>query len=72
MLQLLGNELRMPHSKALSDGLFELRERRYGFRIYYSFHGKQIVIVLAAGDKSSQDKDIRKARKRLEELAKKR
>lgn len=68
MLQLLGNELTMPHSKALGKGLFELRERRYGFRIYYCFHGKQIIILLAAGDKHTQDKDIKKARKRLEEL----
>lgn len=68
MLQLLGNELKMPHSKSLSGGLFELRERRYGFRIYYGFHGKQIIILLAAGDKNTQNKDIKKARKRLEEL----
>jgi putative addiction module killer protein len=68
MLEATGNELRMPHSKALGEGLFELRERRYGYRIYYGFHGKQIIIVLAAGDKKSQDRDIKIARKRLSNL----
>lgn len=68
MLEETGNELRMPHSKALGEGLFELRERRYGYRIYYGFHGKQIIIVLAAGDKKSQDRDIKIARKRLSNL----
>lgn len=68
MLEEIGNELRMPHSKALGEGLFELRERRYGYRVYYGFHGKQIIIVLAAGDKKSQDRDIKIARKGLSNL----
>lgn len=68
MLEEVGNELRMPHSKALGEGVFELRERRYGYRIYYGFHGKQIIIVLTAGDKKSQDRDIKIARKRLSNL----
>lgn len=65
MLELTGNQLRMPHSKALGEGLFELRERRYGFRIYYGFHGNNVIILLAAGDKKSQTNDIRLARERL-------
>ena len=35
ILILSGNELRLPHSKALGKGLFELREREFGYRIYY-------------------------------------
>jgi hypothetical protein len=39
MLEEVGNELKLPHSKSLGNGLFELRERRYGYRIYYGFCG---------------------------------
>lgn len=65
MLQKAGNELKMPHSRALGDGLFELRERRYGFRIYYCFRGECVIIFLASGDKKSQENDIRTAYERL-------
>lgn len=65
LLERLGNELKMPHSRALNNGLFELRERRYGYRIYYTFRGHYIIVLLAAGDKGSQKKDIKIARERL-------
>ena len=65
MLEEAGNELKLPHSRALGSGLFELRERRFGYRIYYGFIGDQLIILLAAGDKSSQEKDIKVARERL-------
>ncbi len=65
MLEEIGNELRLPHSKALGDGLFELPERRHGYRIYYGFNGKSLIILLAAGDKTSQERDIKIARERL-------
>lgn len=68
MLELAGNSLKMPHTKALGDGLFELRERRYGYRVYYGFCKGQIIILLGAGDKKSQKKDINIARKRLEQF----
>lgn len=58
----------MPHSRLLGKKLFELRERRYGFRLYYTFHEHQVIIVLVAGDKSTQKADIKKARKRLDML----
>lgn len=70
LLQRSGNELRLPHSRALGQKLFELRERRYGYRIYYAFHGKQVIILLTAGDKSTQRNDIKKARERLNMLLK--
>src|SRR3990167_2351920 len=47
----LGNKLGLPQSRALGKGLFELREMEYGYRIYYGFHGKQVVILLTIGDK---------------------
>lgn len=65
ILELVGNELKLPHSRALGDGLFELRERRFGYRIYYGFKGNNIIILVAAGDKKSQEKDIKIARERL-------
>lgn len=65
LLEETGNELKLPHSKALSKGLFELRERQYGYRKYCSFKGELIIILLAAGDKKSQERDIKIARERL-------
>lgn len=65
LLELSGNRLRLPHSRTLGQGLFELRERNFGYRIYYGFASGSIIILLHAGDKSSQQKDIALARKRL-------
>jgi putative addiction module killer protein len=65
ILEATGNELKLPHSRALSNGLFELRERRFGYRIYYCFGPHNTIILLAAGDKQSQEKDIKTARERL-------
>ncbi len=64
-LRKYGYQLKLPHSKALGEGLFELREMEFGYRIYYCFNGYRVVVLLAAGDKTSQDKDIKIARKRL-------
>ena len=68
LLKKCGNDLKLPHSKPLGKKLFELRERTYGYRIYYTFHEKQMIVLLVAGDKSSQASDIIKARERIEEL----
>jgi putative addiction module killer protein len=68
ILEKLGNELKLPHSRALGKGLFELRERQFGYRVYYCFKGNQLIVLLAAGDKKSQEKDIKTAYKRLLEI----
>lgn len=68
LLEKAGNELKMPHSRALGGGLFELRERHYGYRVYYCFHGKLLIILLTAGDKSSQERDMKVARSRRARL----
>ncbi len=70
MLEDLGNELQLPHSRSLGKGLFELRERRFGYRLYYCFKGNKLIILLVAGDKKSQDKDIKTAYKRMERIMK--
>lgn len=70
LLKLYGNSLKMPHSKPLGKGIFELRERRNGFRIYYCFQQDQIIVLLIAGDKASQKNDILIARQRFIHLSK--
>lgn len=65
MLEVSGIELKLPHSKSLGQGLFELRERRFGYRVYYCFQADRIIILLASGDKKSQERDIKIARERL-------
>jgi putative addiction module killer protein len=68
LLEMSGNELRLPHSRSLGSGLFELRERRYGYRVYYTFCKNKIILLLGAGDKTSQRADIKLAQRRLLEL----
>lgn len=68
LLEICGNALQLPHSKSLGKGLFELRERRFGHRVYYTFFKGKIIVLLHTGDKSSQNKDIKIARDRLVEL----
>lgn len=68
-----GPGLRLPHSRALSDGLFELRPRgRAGIgRACYCFlSGKRVVILHAFIKKSQQtpDNELKLARKRLREV----
>lgn len=65
LVELCGNELRLPHSKSLGGGLFELRERRFGLRIYYCFDQERVILLLHAGDKSSQKNDIKTAKSLL-------
>lgn len=65
MLEKIGNELKLPHSRPLGSGLFELRDRKFGYRIYYAFLENCIIILLAAGDKDNQDHDMKVARERL-------
>lgn len=56
-------------SKALGDSLFELRLFfGSGWRIYYALRGKQVVILLYGGDKSTQARDIAQARQLLAAL----
>jgi len=65
LLELCGNTLKLPHSHSPGGGLFELRERRFGLRLYYYFQEGQAILLLFAGDKTSQAKDIKKSRELL-------
>lgn len=68
-----GPSLRLPHSRAFGDGLFELRPRgRSGIgRAFYCFLvGRQVVVLHAFVKKSQQtpDSELKLARKRLKEV----
>ena len=56
-------------SKQIDERLFELRLfTGPGYRIYYTRRGKRIILLLCGGDKSTQRRDIEKARHLLTEL----
>ena len=76
LLELLidhGPNLRLPHSRALGGGLFELRPHgKAGIgRAFYCFLvGRRVIIVHAFVKKSQQtpDRELKLARKRVKEL----
>ncbi len=68
LLQLCGNSLRLPHSKALGKKLFELRERNFGLRMYYTFSSNRKIVLLHGGDKATQKQDIKLARNMLNKM----
>ena len=48
--------------KPVGSGVWELRiDVGQGYRVYYSIVGKQVILLLAGGDKRSQNRDIEKA-----------
>jgi phage-related protein len=74
LLTEFGPQLRMPHSRALGDGLFELRPRGgEGIgRALYCFVVNQRVIVLHAFIKKTQEtpeRELRLARSRMKEVS---
>jgi len=55
--------------KQITDTLFELRFT-FGnaLRVYYTFKNNNIILLLIGGDKSSQTKDIEKAKQYIKNL----
>lgn len=54
--------------KSLGKGLWEIKiDLGPGFRIYYAPRGNKIILLLSGGDKSTQSKDLKRARTYLED-----
>ncbi len=54
--------------KSLGGGLAELRvDYGPGYRLYYTAKGREVVILLAGGDKRTQSRDIEVARRLAKE-----
>lgn len=48
--------------KNIGHGVIELRiNYGPGYRVYVGLHGSELIVLLCAGDKSTQAKDIKKA-----------
>ena len=55
--------------KSVSTSISELRiQMGPGYRIYFTKREERIIILLVGGDKSTQQKDIEKAKKLLKEI----
>ena len=53
----------MGDTRSLGGGLSELKiEYGPGYRVYYAICGQQLILLLCGGDKSSQPRDIERAR----------
>ena len=73
LLAEFGPSLRLPHSRAFGNGLFELRPRgrsAIGRALYCFSIGKRVVVLHAFIEKTPEapDREPRLARKRLKEL----
>jgi putative addiction module killer protein len=55
--------------RVLAGGISELKvDSGPGYRVYYTLRGTRLLLLLIGGDKSSQAKDIVKARKLAKEF----
>lgn len=55
--------------RSLGQGIFELRiDCGPGYRVYFTRRGNTVIVLLAGGDKSSQERDIKQARELAQRL----
>ena len=56
-------------SKSVGRGVFELRvDVGKGYRVYFTNKNNRVVILFVGGDKSTQEEDIKTAKKMAEEV----
>jgi len=68
-IQKLENDEHFGDCKPVGDGIQELRINfSKGYRIYFKEKKGKILILLIGGDKSTQEKDIRKAKELWKKL----
>ncbi len=62
-IQKLETDEHFGDSKSVGDGISEMRiNYAKGYRVYFKEKDNKIVILLIGGDKSTQQKDIKKAK----------
>ncbi|WP_233115879.1 type II toxin-antitoxin system RelE/ParE family toxin [Aggregatibacter actinomycetemcomitans] len=55
--------------KSVNDDIFEMRiDKGQGYRVYLKNQNGILVILLCGGDKSTQEKDIKKAKQLAQEM----
>ena len=55
--------------KSVGESVYEMRiDMGPGYRLYYTIHGDEIIILLVGGDKSTQQRDIEKAIEMAKEI----
>lgn len=56
-------------SKSVGGGVYELRiDVGKGYRVYFTSKDNKMVVLLVGGDKSTQDEDIKTAKKMAKEV----
>jgi putative addiction module killer protein len=56
-------------TKSIGDGVSELRiDYGPGYRLYFTRRGQRLVVLLCGGDKSSQNRDIDRAKALAKDL----
>ena len=70
-IQRIENDEHFGEYKPVGNGICELKiNYAKGYRVYYIEKGDKIILLLIGGDKSSQQKDIEKAKQILKNLDK--
>lgn len=68
-IQKLENDEHFGDCKSVGDGISELRlNYAKGYRIYFKEKDRKIIILLIGGDKSTQQKDVKKAKELWKKL----
>jgi len=70
-IQKLENDEHFRDCKPVGDGIQEMRVNfAKGYRVYFKENNGKIIVLLIGGEKSSQQKDIKKAKEIWEKLKK--